>query len=537
MLALLAYSLLTRATLGTAGRRLSLSRIFRIQLSTKALSNIVPGGNAASSALGYRLLTLSGISGPDAGFALATAGIGSAVVLNIIFWTGLTMSIPFRGVNEGYALAALAGIIIMGLAAGLVVGVMDGSGRAERVVRWFARKVRLDEDRFAAVLHQLAERLEELVSDRQLLWRVVFWATANWLLDAASLWVFLRAYGVTLAVDALLVAFGLANVLAAIPILPGGLGVVEATYLTALVGFGVPRRVAAPAIATYRSAQYLMPIAIGALAYASLRVGPWKIEKRDRLVRLRDLARSRVGEGRDEDRLRAAFRRQRRSADPESDPAIAATLQTPIPTTTSRHDERTTSDDADAFARVACAAVPSATMTVHERPFGRYLEDFTPGDVLRHWPGKTITEYDDHLFCMITMNHHPLHTNDWFAAESVQGRNVVVGNLVYSLVSRHERARREWRGDRQPRGRDAAAQVPDVPRRHDPRRDPGARGQGVVVEARPRHRQGRDEGLQPGRQGSLLLQAQGADLEARVRPRPQAPVRRHRRLGRLSSAA
>ncbi len=73
------------------------------------------------------------------------------------------------------------------------------------------------------------------------------------------------------------------------------------------------------------------------------------------------------------------------------------------------------------------------SMTTHERPFGRYLEDFTPGDVLRHWPGKTITEYDDHLFCMITMNHHPLHTNDWFAAESVQGRNVVVGNLVYSL--------------------------------------------------------------------------------------------------------
>ena len=73
-------------------------------------------------------------------------------------------------------------------------------------------------------------------------------------------------------------------------------------------------------------------------------------------------------------------------------------------------------------------------MTVYERPFGRYLEDFVVGDVYRHWPGKTITEYDDHLFCMITMNHHPLHTNDWFAAQSVQGRNVVVGNLVYSVV-------------------------------------------------------------------------------------------------------
>ena len=73
-------------------------------------------------------------------------------------------------------------------------------------------------------------------------------------------------------------------------------------------------------------------------------------------------------------------------------------------------------------------------MTAYDRPFGRHLEDFVVGDVYRHWPGKTITEYDDHLFCMITMNHHPLHTNAWFGERSVQGRNVVVGNLVYSLV-------------------------------------------------------------------------------------------------------
>jgi acyl dehydratase len=74
-------------------------------------------------------------------------------------------------------------------------------------------------------------------------------------------------------------------------------------------------------------------------------------------------------------------------------------------------------------------------MTVHERPFGRYFEDFVVGDIYRHWPGKTVTEYDDHLFCMLTMNHHPLHTNEWFAEnETVHGKNVVVGNLVYSLV-------------------------------------------------------------------------------------------------------
>ena len=74
-------------------------------------------------------------------------------------------------------------------------------------------------------------------------------------------------------------------------------------------------------------------------------------------------------------------------------------------------------------------------MTIHERPFGRCYEDFESGDVYRHWPGKTITEYDNHLFCMITMNHHPLHTDAWFAETQTQfGKNVVVGNLVYSVV-------------------------------------------------------------------------------------------------------
>ena len=69
------------------------------------------------------------------------------------------------------------------------------------------------------------------------------------------------------------------------------------------------------------------------------------------------------------------------------------------------------------------------------RAFGRFLEDFEVGDVYKHWPGKTITEYDDHLFCMITMNHHPLHTNAHFAETQTQfKRNVVVGNLVYSLA-------------------------------------------------------------------------------------------------------
>ena len=68
------------------------------------------------------------------------------------------------------------------------------------------------------------------------------------------------------------------------------------------------------------------------------------------------------------------------------------------------------------------------------RGYGRYLEDFEEGATYKHWPAKTVTEADDHLFCLITMNHHPLHLNDEYARASQHGRNVVVGPLVYSLA-------------------------------------------------------------------------------------------------------
>ncbi|MFJ4680097.1 MULTISPECIES: MaoC family dehydratase [Kitasatospora] len=66
--------------------------------------------------------------------------------------------------------------------------------------------------------------------------------------------------------------------------------------------------------------------------------------------------------------------------------------------------------------------------------FGRTYEEFEVGAVYKHWPGKTVTEYDDHLFCLLTMNHHPLHLDANYATTTVQGKNVVVGNYVYSLL-------------------------------------------------------------------------------------------------------
>jgi acyl dehydratase len=66
--------------------------------------------------------------------------------------------------------------------------------------------------------------------------------------------------------------------------------------------------------------------------------------------------------------------------------------------------------------------------------FGRYLDEFEKGAVYKHWPGRTITESDDVLFCMLTMNHHPLHIDANYAKDTQFGQNVVVGNLVMDIA-------------------------------------------------------------------------------------------------------
>lgn len=287
--ALLAYSVLTHAAIPRG--RISLLRLFRIQLSTKSISSIVPAGSAPGNALGYRLMTLSGVDGPDAGFALATVGLGSAVVLNLIFLVALVVSIPLRGViNKWYGLAAIAGILLVLIAAVIVWGLLRGEERAERVVKSIAGRLKFAPDRAVDVIRHVAGRVRELFADKRLLAKVVFWAVSNWLLDAAALWVFTRSLGGHLPVDGLLVAFCLSNLLAVIPILPGGLGIIEVVLIPTLTGFGLASDTATLGVFIYRIAQYWFPILLGGICYLSLRVGPWSIERRDSLKGLRQVA-------------------------------------------------------------------------------------------------------------------------------------------------------------------------------------------------------------------------------------------------------
>ena|SRR5580700_2735843 len=66
--------------------------------------------------------------------------------------------------------------------------------------------------------------------------------------------------------------------------------------------------------------------------------------------------------------------------------------------------------------------------------YGRYFEELEVGQHFRHWPGRTITEHDDTLFSLMSMNQHPVHNDENYASETQHGRRLVVGPLVISLV-------------------------------------------------------------------------------------------------------
>ena len=61
-------------------------------------------------------------------------------------------------------------------------------------------------------------------------------------------------------------------------------------------------------------------------------------------------------------------------------------------------------------------------------------KQFAIGQTFSHWPGKTILESDNNLFSLLTMNHHPIHIDRSYAADSRQGEIVVVGTYVLSLT-------------------------------------------------------------------------------------------------------
>lgn len=156
-------------------------------------------------------------------------------------------------------------------AAALVYLFTRGEEQVVRLARRaLARIPRVREDGAERLVRSIAAAVRNFRSDPRRMRRALCWSTGNWLLEAASLWCFLAALGRYPDPVALFAAFGIANVAAALPLTPSGLGVIEVVLPLLLAGGGVTKGVATLAVIGWRFANFWLPIPAGAAAYLSL---------------------------------------------------------------------------------------------------------------------------------------------------------------------------------------------------------------------------------------------------------------------------
>ena len=65
---------------------------------------------------------------------------------------------------------------------------------------------------------------------------------------------------------------------------------------------------------------------------------------------------------------------------------------------------------------------------------GRYFEDFNDVDIYHHLPGRTISQQDNAWFTLLTMNTHPLHFDEEYAAATEFGKPLVASPLTVAIV-------------------------------------------------------------------------------------------------------
>ena len=270
---LFCYGLLTRAVLPPGSHNPGLSRLFRIDLAAAAVAHVIPAGTVGSAGIGYRLFTAEGIKGNDAAVMMATKGLGSTVVLNVLLWLSLVVSIPLAGFHPIYVTVAVVGAVLLLAVALLALGITRGAERASRILHAIGdRTPGLTGDGLEKILRDTAASVSALGRDRRVLARSLLWASLNWLLDAASLWCFVAAFGRFVNPVELFAAYGIANVAGVLPITPAGLGVIDSVAPLLLVSFGVTRSVATLGVLGWRLVNFWLPIPAGAAAYVSLKV-------------------------------------------------------------------------------------------------------------------------------------------------------------------------------------------------------------------------------------------------------------------------
>jgi uncharacterized protein (TIRG00374 family) len=270
-MSLLSFSALSRTILGK--HRLPYWTSLRIDLADLAANFTLPGGGATASALRYRLLRLERVK-PRIAISAATVEVTvENLALFFVFAVGIALSIAQLGTDtRNYLVAGITALVLLLAIAALIWVLVRRTDWASARAAAIGRRIRfIGAERASGLVLAFADTLRQLGQDRRRLVGAAAFALGNWILDAASLWTMLAAFGHPMPVGPLLAVYGVGTIIALLPITPGGVGLVEGVMVPALIGFGVPHGAALLGVIGWRVFEYWLPIPLGGAAYLSLK--------------------------------------------------------------------------------------------------------------------------------------------------------------------------------------------------------------------------------------------------------------------------
>jgi uncharacterized protein (TIRG00374 family) len=269
------YAQLYRQVLAALKARVRFRLAADVVLASFFVSHLTPFGSAAGTLVNVSTLEAEGIDAATTGEAIGLTSLVSTVALIALFGIGFVATAG-RHVSHTY-------LTIVGIALGLILAVLatvlgigahpEVAGRAGRWAASVARHVRpgIDPDQVAETSSRLASLARSALTGRAFLASAAL-ASGDLLFDLLSLDLVFLALRYQPGFGPLAVAYAAANIASAIPITPGGLGVVEVTLVAITVGFGAPRPTAVLAVLGYRIVNYWLPLIPGAIAYLRLRL-------------------------------------------------------------------------------------------------------------------------------------------------------------------------------------------------------------------------------------------------------------------------
>lgn len=265
---LLAYAWLQYRTLKLSGTSTSIRAMAALTLANHAISNSVPGDPVVSSAYRYRYYRRLGATGPSAGWTIFTMLVAQAIGMSLLLLLGVLVAL-LAGSGSHNTGVIIAGLVLVVVAAIVLVRrdlVLELASTLPRGVRRVAGRRFAALDTIAVKTETTLARMRQIPLSNRSAGSVVAIGTVIWLMDFACLVFAFGAVGAEIPWAGVLLAYGVAQVAGSLPIVPGGIGIVEGSLALILVSYGAHPVSALAAALVYRIIAFWLETAVGWLA-------------------------------------------------------------------------------------------------------------------------------------------------------------------------------------------------------------------------------------------------------------------------------